>query len=165
MADRLISTVTVTDPRHRLSGQCLAVLSLACVRGPRFIAIALPDGRRRLDDTAERVSTVQRAKLAYIYIRQSTAVQVRQHQESTHLKYRLVDRAAALGWPRERITIVDDDLGKSGTSSAERHGFQRLTAEIGLGGAGLVLSLDTSRLARSNHNWHQLPGLCPFLAY
>ncbi len=48
VADRLISAVTVTDPRHPLSGQRLAVLSLACARGPRFIAVALPDGRRRL---------------------------------------------------------------------------------------------------------------------
>ncbi len=113
-----------------------------------------------LDDTAERVSTAHRAKLAYIYVRQSTAVQVRQHQESTELQYRLVDRAAALGWPRERITVIDDDLGKSGTSSVERHGFQRLIAEIGLGKAGLVLSLDASRLARNNHDWHQLLELC-----
>jgi len=112
------------------------------------------------DDTAQRVSTAHRAKLAYIYVRQSTAVQVRQHQESTELQYRLVDRAAGLGWPRERIAVIDDDLGKSGASSAERHGFQRLIAEIGLGKAGLVLSLDASRLARNNHDWHQLLELC-----
>jgi len=112
------------------------------------------------DDTAERVSTAHRAKLAYIYVRQSTAVQVRQHQESTELQYRLVDRAAALGWPRERITVIDDDLGKSGASSVERHGFQRLIAEIGLGKAGLVLSLDASRLTRNNHDWHRLLELC-----
>jgi len=112
------------------------------------------------DDTAQRVSAAHRAKLAYIYVRQSTAVQVRQHQESTELQYRLVDRAAGLGWPRERIAVIDDDLGKSGTSSVERHGFQRLIAEIGLGKAGLVLSLDASRLARNNHDWHQLLELC-----
>ena len=56
--------------------------------------------------------------------------------------------------------MIDDDLGKSGTSSVERHGFQRLIAEIGLGKAGLVLSLDASRLARNNHDWHQLLELC-----
>ncbi len=112
------------------------------------------------DATSERVRTAHLAKLAYIYVRQSTAVQVRQHQESTELQYRLVDRAAALGWPRERIAVIDDDLGKSGASSVERHGFQRLIAEIGLGKAGLVLSLDASRLARNNHDWHQLLELC-----
>lgn len=113
-----------------------------------------------LDEPAERVSTAHRAKLAYVYIRQSTAGQVRQHQESTELQYRLVERAVALGWPRERIAVIDDDLGKSGTSSLERQGFQRLIAEIGLGKAGLVISLDASRLARNNRDWHQLLELC-----
>ena len=111
-------------------------------------------------EPAERVTTAHRAKLAYVYVRQSSAVQVRQHQESTHLQYRLVDRAADLGWPRERIAVIDDDLGKSGASSVERQGFQRLIAEIGLGKAGLVLSLDASRLARNNRDWHQLLELC-----
>src|SRR5271168_3046961 len=106
------------------------------------------------------VTTSHRAKLAYIYVRQSTAGQVRQHQESTELQYRLVDRAAAFGWPKERIEVIDDDLGKSGTSSDGRGGFQRLIAEIGLGKAGLVISLDASRLARNNRDWHQLLELC-----
>src|SRR5947208_156249 len=106
------------------------------------------------------VTTAHRAKLAYIYVRQSTAGQVRQHQESTELQYRLVDRAALFGWPKERIEVIDDDLGKSGASSDGRGGFQRLIAEIGLGRAGLVLSLDASRLARNNHDWHRLIELC-----
>ncbi|WP_119153647.1 recombinase family protein [Caldimonas tepidiphila] len=111
-------------------------------------------------ESAERVTTAHRAKLAYVYVRQSSAGQVRQHQESTELQYRLVNRAAGLGWPRERITVIDDDLGKSGASSSVREGFQRLIAEIGLGKAGLVLSLDASRLARNNRDWHQLLELC-----
>ena len=108
----------------------------------------------------ERVSAAHRAKLAYVYVRQSSVNQVRQHQESTELQYRLVDRAVGLGWPRERVRVIDEDLGRSGAASAERHGFQRLIAEIGLGNAGLVLSLDASRLARNNRDWHQLLELC-----
>ena len=108
----------------------------------------------------ERVSAAHRAKLAYVYVRQSSVNQVRQHQESTELQYRLVDRAVGLGWPRERVRVIDEDLGKSGAASAERYGFQRLIAEIGLGNAGLVLSLDASRLARNNRDWHQLLELC-----
>src|SRR5216683_2782270 len=106
------------------------------------------------------VTTAHRAKLAYIYVRQSTAGQVRQHQESTELQYRLVDRAVLFGWPKERVEVIDDDLGKSAVSSDDRYGFQRLIAEIGLGKAGLVLSLDASRLARNNRDWHQLLELC-----
>jgi DNA invertase Pin-like site-specific DNA recombinase len=107
----------------------------------------------------ERITTAHRKKLAYVYVRQSTAGQVRQHQESTELRYRLVNRAVLFGWPR-RIEVIDEDLGKSGASSEARQGFQRLIAEIGLAKAGLVLSLDASRLARNNRDWHQLLELC-----
>lgn len=62
----------------------------------------------------ERVSAAHRAKLAYVYVRQSSLTQVRQNQESTELQYRLVDRAVDLGWPRERVHVIDEDLGKSG---------------------------------------------------
>ena len=108
----------------------------------------------------ERIATAHRAKLAHVYVRQSSPGQVRHHQESTELQYRLVERAVLLGWPRERVHVIDDDLGKSGTSSCNRHGFQRLIAEVGLGKAGLVMSLDASRLARNNRDWHQLLELC-----
>src|SRR5215813_11845496 len=112
------------------------------------------------------VTTAHRAKLAYIYVRQSTAGQVRQHQESTELQYRLVDRAAAFGWPKERIEVIDDDLGRSGTLSDGRGGFQRLIAEIGLGKAGLVLSLDASGRngeVRPKPVLHPSCGLRPFV--
>jgi hypothetical protein len=89
----------------------------------------------------ERLTTTHRAKLAYIYVRQSSLNQVRQHQESTELQYRLVDRAVGLGWPHERVHVIDEDLGKSGAGSIERHGFQKLIAEIGLGNAGLVVRI------------------------
>lgn len=108
----------------------------------------------------ERLTTSHRAKLAYVYVRQSSVNQVRQHQESTELQYRLVDRAIGLGWPHERVQAIDEDLGKSGAGGVERHGFQKLIAEIGLGNAGLVVSLDASRLARNNRDWHQLLELC-----
>jgi DNA invertase Pin-like site-specific DNA recombinase len=108
----------------------------------------------------ERLSAAHRARLAYVYVRQSSVNQVRHHHESTELQYRLVDRAVGLGWPRERVHVIDEDLGKSGAGSAERAGFQKLIAEIGLGNAGLVVSLDASRLARNNRDWHQLLELC-----
>ncbi|WP_247821836.1 recombinase family protein [Bradyrhizobium sp. 187] len=108
----------------------------------------------------EQLTTAHRAKLAYVYVRQSSVNQVRQHQESTELQYRLVDRAIGLGWPPERLQVIDEDLGKSGAGGVDRHGFQKLIAEIGLGNAGLVVSLDASRLARNNRDWHQLLELC-----
>jgi DNA invertase Pin-like site-specific DNA recombinase len=108
----------------------------------------------------EQISTAHRAKRAYIYVRQSSANQIKLHRESTELQYRLVDRAIRFGWPRERIEVIDEDLGKSGARGSDRSGFQKLIAEIGLGNAGLVVSLDASRLARNNRDWHQLLELC-----
>jgi DNA invertase Pin-like site-specific DNA recombinase len=106
------------------------------------------------------ITAGHRARTAYIYIRQSSVNQVTHNSESTDLQYGLVQRAMHLGWPQDRIVVIDDDLGKSGGSSDERHGFQRLIAEIGLGHAGLVVSLDGSRLARNNADWHRLLELC-----
>jgi DNA invertase Pin-like site-specific DNA recombinase len=56
--------------------------------------------------------------------------------------------------------VIDDDLGRSGASSANRPGFQRLVAEVGLGHVGLVLGVEMSRLARSCRDWHQLLEIC-----
>jgi len=82
------------------------------------------------------------------------------HRESTDRQYALADRAVALGWPRDRVTTIDDDLGKSGQSVEGRPGFQRLLAEVALDNVGLILGLEMSRLARSNRDWHQLLELC-----
>src|SRR5262245_6694989 len=90
--------------------------------------------------TLSKVTPAHQAKHAYVYIRQSSMGQVLRHGESTDLQYRLVDRAVNLGWPRERIQVIDDDLGKSGASSVHRHGFQFLIAEVGLG--ELLASID-----------------------
>jgi len=108
----------------------------------------------------ERLTPTRQSKYAYVYVRQSTITQVRNNHESTELQYGLVDRAKRLGWPSDRIVVIDEDLGKSGSGQVERGGFQRLMAEIGLGNAGLVVSLDASRLARNNSDWHQLLELC-----
>jgi DNA invertase Pin-like site-specific DNA recombinase len=114
----------------------------------------------RLDPLQPKVTTTHQAKLAYVYVRQSSLSQVTRHGESTELQYRLVERAIALGWPGERVKTIDDDLGKSAASSEQRRGFQQLIAEIGLARVGLVLSLDASRLARNNSDWHRLVELC-----
>ena len=62
----------------------------------------------------------------------------------------------ALGWPTERIRVIDDDQGKSGAYGANRSGFRDLMARIAAGEVGIVLGLEVSRLARDNADWHQL---------
>jgi DNA invertase Pin-like site-specific DNA recombinase len=97
---------------------------------------------------------------AYLYIRQSTPRQVLENTESTQRQYALRDRAVSLGWPLERIHVIDCDLGKSGSQSAGRDGFQKLVSEVALGKAGLVMGLEVSRLARNSADWHRLLELC-----
>ena len=97
---------------------------------------------------------------AFVYVRQSTPQQVIDHQESTARQYALADRAIALGWTPDRVTTIDDDLGRSGQSIEGRPGFQRLLAEVALDHVGLILGLEMSRLVRSNRDWHQLLELC-----
>ena len=99
-------------------------------------------------------------RTAVVYVRQSTPQQVADHQESTARQYALADRAVDLGWPRERVLVIDDDLGKSGQSVEGRPGFQGPLAEVALDRVGLILGLETSRLARSCRDWHQLLELC-----
>lgn len=99
-------------------------------------------------------------RLAMVYVRQSTPQQMVRHQESTRLQYGLVERARGLGWPPERIVVIDDDLGRSGSSAEGRPGFQRLVAEVGLDHVGVILGVEMSRLARSCRDWHQLLEAC-----
>ena len=98
--------------------------------------------------------------LAVVYVRQSTRQQVIDHGESTRLQYGLVERAVGLGWAASRVLVIDEDLGKSGSSAAGRVGFQRLVTEITMGHVGLVLGIEMSRLARSGKDWYQLLELC-----
>jgi DNA invertase Pin-like site-specific DNA recombinase len=107
-----------------------------------------------------KVHDRHRDRQAVVYVRQSTPRQVEQHRESTRLQYALVERACQLGWPREQVLVIDDDLGRSGASTTDRPGFQRLVAEVGLGHVGLVLGIEVSRLARSCRDWHQLLEIC-----
>jgi DNA invertase Pin-like site-specific DNA recombinase len=111
------------------------------------------------DDTA-KVTASRLRRDAYLYIRQSTLYQVINNTESTGRQYDLKNRAAALGWPEDRIHVIDVDQGRSGASAADRAGFQHLVAEVSLGRAGIVLGLECSRLARDSADWQQLVKIC-----
>lgn len=97
-------------------------------------------------------------RMAYVYIRQSTLHQVRNHQESRRRQYDLQIRARELGF--RQVEVIDEDLGVSGTGSKERPGFGRLLAAVCEGRVGAVLALEASRLARNNRDWHHLIDLC-----
>ena len=110
--------------------------------------------------TETDILPAHRQRQAFVYIRQSSPAQVERNTESTRRQYALATRAEALGWHRDRITIVDEDLGLSGASADKRDGFNSLAADVALGRAGLVLGLEVSRLARNNSDWYRLLDLC-----
>src|ERR1700745_4508652 len=99
-------------------------------------------------------------RCAIVYVRQSSTTQVEHNRESTARQYELAERAARLGWRRDRVKVIDEDLGISGSGLSERIGFARMTAEVGLGQVGIVLGLEVSRLARNNADWYRLLDLC-----
>jgi DNA invertase Pin-like site-specific DNA recombinase len=105
-----------------------------------------------------KASHLQRT--AIVYLRQSTPSQVEQNRESTARQYALADKACQLGWPKEQVILIDEDLGLSGSSTDKRSGFARLTSEVALAHVGIVLGLEVSRLARNNADWYRLLELC-----
>jgi DNA invertase Pin-like site-specific DNA recombinase len=111
-----------------------------------------------IDTTKIQPAHLQRA--ACVYIRQSTPQQLERNRESTERQYALLDRALALCWRREQISVIDEDLGLSGSGAVQRSGFAHLAAEVALGRVGIVLGLEASRLARNNADWYRLLDLC-----
>lgn len=114
-----------------------------------------PCGRR-----VDRLTDSHLARLAIVYVRQSTPRQIIDHRESRERQYALAEYASALGWAADRIVVIDEDQGRSAKSAGERHGFQRLLAEVTLDHVGLVLGLELSRLSRSSKDWYHLLELC-----
>ena len=112
-----------------------------------------------MSDTS-KVTPSHTHRAAVIYVRQSSSAQVEHNRESTERQYALVHRAVDLGWQREQVTIIDDDLGLSGSGIAKRAGFARLAADVALAKVGIVLGLEVSRLARNNADWYRLLDLC-----
>lgn len=106
-----------------------------------------------------KIKPTHLARTALVYVRQSTATQLERNPESTDRQYRLVDRALELGWTREQIAVIDEDLGRTGSGTVERTGFEKMASEVALGRVGIILGLEVSRLARNNADWYRLLDL------
>jgi DNA invertase Pin-like site-specific DNA recombinase len=107
---------------------------------------------------SEKIQPSHIERDAYVHIRQSSMQQVRTRLEGQRRQYDLKERALAFGF--QRVVVIDEDLGRSGTGSVERPGFGRLLAAVCSGKVGAVLALEASRLARNNRDWHHLIDLC-----
>ena len=109
---------------------------------------------------ASKIKPSHTSRLAMVYVRQSSPSQVENNKESTARQYGLAARARELGWAADQVIVIDEDLGLSGASAANRSGFSRLITDVALGRAGIVLGLEVSRLARNNADWYRLIELC-----
>jgi DNA invertase Pin-like site-specific DNA recombinase len=107
---------------------------------------------------SEKIQATHLERAAYVYVRQSSLHQVRHHRESQRRQYALASRARKLGF--RDVQVLDEDLGRSGSGSHDRPGFAKLLTAVCAGGAGAVLALEASRLARNNRDWHHLIDLC-----
>jgi len=105
---------------------------------------------------SSKVRTEHLERKAYVYVRQSTPYQVENHLESRRRQYAFAERAVELGWSKEQVIVIDEDQGKSGSKAGNRSGFARLVTAVGMDDAGIVLSLEASRLARNSYDWHNL---------
>lgn len=107
-----------------------------------------------------KITDRHRSRMACVYVRQSTMAQVRFNQESTERQYNLANKAQTLGWRPEQIRVLDRDLGQSGSRTTNREDFKSLVSDVAMGNVGAIFSLEASRLARSNQDWHRLLELC-----
>jgi DNA invertase Pin-like site-specific DNA recombinase len=107
-----------------------------------------------------KIQSLHLQRRAYVYVRQSTTMQVLENTESTGRQYGLVDRARGLGWSADAIDVIDEDLGRSGATSKDRSGFRRLAEAVAHGKAGAIFAVEVSRLARSSQDWQRLLALC-----
>lgn len=105
-----------------------------------------------------KVTARHRARDAYLYVRHAAPRRGLANAPTIHRQ--LPEQAVALGWPIERVIVIDSDVGQSGASQTFRPGFQLLVRQIELGCVGLVMALDPSRLTRSVSDWHRLLEAC-----
>ena len=108
----------------------------------------------------DKINSTHRDRLAYVYVRQSSPSQVLKNLESQERQYELQGLVKSLGWPPESIQVLDEDLGHSASGLRERDGFTKLRGEVCEGRVGLVMTIETARLARNNREWYQLLDIC-----
>ncbi len=111
---------------------------------------------------SEKVTSQHLQRSAILYVRQSTPHQVSHNAESRRLQYAMRDRLDELGW--SEIEIIDEDLGRTGSGTAQRTGFARMVAQVSLGEVGVVAAREVSRFARNNREWHQLVEICAIVS-
>jgi DNA invertase Pin-like site-specific DNA recombinase len=112
------------------------------------------------DEQQRKVKASHLARDAYLYVRQATCCQGFENADRLQRQYHLRQQALALGWPAERVIVIDSDIGQSGASASDRRGFQELVRQVRRGCLGVVMALDRSRLTRNSMDWRRLLDAC-----
>jgi DNA invertase Pin-like site-specific DNA recombinase len=112
------------------------------------------------DERHPKVKARHLARDAYLYVRQATLHTGSENTQAIQRQYHLWQQAVALGWPAERVIVIDNDLGQSGASTADGRVFQELVRQVRLGRIGIVMALEPSRLTRNGTDWRRLLGAC-----
>ena len=108
----------------------------------------------------DKIANTHLTRSAIVYVRQSSMTQVRNNHESRRLQYAMKTKLTTLGWPEERVKVIDDDLGVTASGAAHRKGFEQMAARVALGGVGVIAARELSRLARNSTDWQRLFELC-----
>jgi len=107
-----------------------------------------------------KIADTHRQRMAVVYIRQSDPKQVLNNRESGYNQRALQVRLRELGWPANRIQLLDEDQGRSARTAEGRDAFQSLVADVGLRKVGVIMGYEVSRLSRNNADWYRLLELC-----
>ncbi|RLA16887.1 MAG: recombinase family protein [Gammaproteobacteria bacterium] len=107
---------------------------------------------------SEKIQGQHLERKAILYVRQSSAHQVLNNQESRRLQYAMQQRLHSLGW--KEVDVIDEDLGRSAAGTVARTGFERMVAEVCLGKVGVVAAREVSRFARNSRDWQRLVEVC-----
>ena len=102
-------------------------------------------------------------RLAVVYVRQSSDKQILNNPESARRQRALQTRAAELGWPAERILLLQEERGESGSSTCRRHAYRQLSELVIQDRVGLILAVEVSRWARDTVAWQLLLRDCMFV--
>ena len=111
-------------------------------------------------EQAEKVTADHLCHDAYVYIRQATLSQQVVNDDIIQCQYALREKAIALGWAAERVSVIDCDLGQSGANIRDREGLQHLLDAVSKGSVGILMVLDVSRLSRNCRDWHHVMEIC-----
>ena len=108
----------------------------------------------------DRIGRHHLERLAIVYVRQSSHKQVRDNKESRRRQRALDARATQLGWDKEKVLILEEEKARSGSSTAERSAYRKVSELVFQNQVGIILAVEVSRWSRDSVAWQMLLRDC-----